>query len=353
MLYLIQRAQFQVKENPANPAGRGIIGAVFSPVGFAETGEIKQSVECRAALTFSVPSRPCLAGRLPLASRSARRPIWHPPISSLGGKLDNFRYGNHNASPSLQEFAVSPLSSRGNNGVSLERSVFRDGPYLYSTVARGESIKRRDGQKICCCFDFGVRRSLDEVTVGLFGPRGVAISGGRYVVDGFIDKIISYPVGVADGSLGAPRDEITILNAPVAIAISGGGRMWRTIAKIEMKSAAREEEATGLKAISRLEGNKIISYAMGAKEGRLFNPRAIAFLRSGLCGGQNRLLAVEAGGVLGAGRDEITAGLIKPEAIAFSGGRAYVTDRDLDKPRHLLCGGGGRKYGARDEVTKI
>ena len=237
-------------------------------------------------------------------------------------------------------------------------------------------------------FAASLGEARDEVTTGLSGPRGVAISGGRaYVVDGFVDKIISYPVG-ANGILGAARDEITAgLNAPVAIAISGrrayvANAHLAKIISYEMNpngslGAMREEEATGLSfplaiafsggrayVADRLKGNKIISYAMGAdgrlsEEGRdeasLFNPRAIAFLRGrayvASLSGKIVSYAVKAGGVLGAGRDEITAGLIKPEAIAFSGGRAYVTDRDLDKLISYAVGADGSLSEARDEVT--
>ena len=130
----------------------------------------------------------------------------------------------------------------------------------------------------------------DEIAAGLLGPVGIAFSGGRaYVVDDFLQKIISYAVGVG-GSLGAGRDEIAAgLSSPRDIAFSGG-RAY----------------------VVDSERDKIISYA------------------------------VEADGSLGAGRDEITAGLSSPQGIAFSGGRGLCGGL---RENHFLCGGGGRNIG--------
>ena len=92
--------------------------------------------------------------------------------------------------------------------------------------------------------------------------------------------------------------------------------------------------------------DKIISYAVEADgvlgvardeiTTGLSSPRALAF-----AGGRVYVVdshfdkitsyPVRADGVLGAGRDEITTGLPDPFAIAFSDGRAYVADIDLDK----------------------
>ena len=60
---------------------------------------------------------------------------------------------------------------------------------------------------------------------------------------------------------------------------------------------------------------------------------------------------VEAGGILGAGRDEITGGLNRPIAIAFSGGRAYVVDRSPNKIISYPVEAGGELGAGRDEIT--
>ena len=139
----------------------------------------------------------------------------------------------------------------------------------------------------------------DEITADLLNPHGIAFSGGRaYVVDDFLQKIISYAVGVG-GSLSEARDEITAgLSSPSAIVFSGG-RAYVVDTSLD----------------------KIISYAVGAD------------------------------GVLGEARDEITAGLSSPSAIAFSGDRAYVADTSLDKVISYAVGVGGSLSEAREEIT--
>ena len=148
----------------------------------------------------------------------------------------------------------------------------------------------------------------DEITIGLFNPRGIAFSGGRaYVVDAPLarGKIISYPVG-SDGRLGGRRDEITTgLSNPMGLAFSGG-RAY--VANVDLSGNAGNED-------------KIISYSVGAD------------------------------GVLGAARDEITTGLGFPNVLAFSGGRAYVVDSGFGKIISYAVEAGGRLGASRDEIT--
>ena len=54
---------------------------------------------------------------------------------------------------------------------------------------------------------------------------------------------------------------------------------------------------------------------------------------------------------LGASRDEITAGLVRPGGIAFSGGRVYVVDEDLDKIISYAVGADGSLGDKLDEIT--
>ena len=158
-------------------------------------------------------------------------------------------------------------------------------------------------------------------------PHGIAFSGGRaYVVDS--GKIISYAVGV-DGRLGEARNEIRVgLHSPYGIAFSGG-----------------RAYVTDIVQTSRVI-SKIISYPVGVggvlgaarDENEItFRPGDIAFSRGRAYavewahspGERSKKIisyAVRANGRLGAARNEITVGLLLPRGIAFSGGRAYVTD---------------------------
>ena len=109
------------------------------------------------------------------------------------------------------------------------------------------------------------------------------------------------------GPLGEGRDEITVgLDNPSAIAFSGG----RAYVAASVYDSNRD----------RFIG-KIISYPVGSD------------------------------GILGAERDEITTGLSQPSAIAFSGGRAYVTDFGFDKIISYAVGADGRLGAGRDEIT--
>ena len=101
--------------------------------------------------------------------------------------------------------------------------------------------------------------------------------------------------------------------------------------------AGRDEITTGL----------IAPYAVAFSGGRAYVADA-AF-----SGDKNKIISypVGADGELGAGRDEITTGLESPHAIAFSGGRAYVADFDRNKIISYPVGAGGILGAGRDEVT--
>ena len=73
---------------------------------------------------------------------------------------------------------------------------------------------------------------------------------------------------------------------------------------------------------------------------------------SGCLGRSSEILAFTYGS-LGASRDEITAGLPFPLAIAFSGGRAYVTDQNLNKIVSYAVGVEGSLGVSRDEITGL
>ena len=71
---------------------------------------------------------------------------------------------------------------------------------------------------------------------------------------------------------------------------------------------------------------------------------------SGGCSGRSPEVAASTYGSLGAARDEITS-LFSPRAIAFSGGRAYVADENLDKIISYPVGANGKLGESRDEIT--
>ena len=216
--------------------------------------------------------------------------------------------------------------------------------------------------------DGSLSEARDEITTGLYSdPHAIAFSGGRaYVTDARLNKIISYAVG-AGGVLGEARDEITAgLGRPRGIAFSGGRAYVAASRKIisyvvgadGSLSEARDEITAGLRGpyalafsggrayVTDARLNKIISYAVGAggvlgavrDENEItFRPGGIAFSRGRAyvvewasdAGGPFKKIisyAVGANGRLGVERDEITVGLDRPRGIAFSGGRAYVTD---------------------------
>ena len=72
---------------------------------------------------------------------------------------------------------------------------------------------------------------------------------------------------------------------------------------------------------------------------------------SGGCSGRSPEVAASTYGSLGAGRDEITAGLTDPRAIAFSGGRVYVVDSEIDKIISYPVEEDGGLGAGRDEIT--
>ena len=71
----------------------------------------------------------------------------------------------------------------------------------------------------------------------------------------------------------------------------------------------------------------------------------------GVCSGRSPEVLASTYGSLGAARDEITIGLDIPRAIAFSGGRAYVVDADLDKIISYAVEADGSLGAGRDEIT--
>ena len=228
-------------------------------------------------------------------------------------------------------------------GGDISVTRYRDGDFSGNTfyyyqleACSGDECSGRSPEVSVAEGSLGAGR--DEITSGLDVSRALAFSGGRaYVAD---DTIISYPVG-AGGILGAGRDEITSgLDVSRALAFSGGR--------------------------AYVADDTIISYPVGA-DGRLgagrdeittgsFVPRALAFSGGRAYVADANLAKiisypVGADGVLGAGRDEITTGLPNLSALAFSGGRAYVTDLNLDKIISYPVGAGGILGAGRDEIT--
>ena len=209
--------------------------------------------------------------------------------------------------------------------------------------------------------ELGVGR--DEITTGLSSPRALAFSGGRaYVAENSynnnsgndVGKIISYPVGV-DGKLGAARDEITAgLSELYALAFSDGrvyvGNYYDRY-ESEYEIISYPVGADGRLGAGRDEITAGLSY-----------PRGIAFSGGRIyVAGYNKIISypVGAGGILGAARNEITTGFRNPSALAFSGGRAYVAESEYVRdPRSYRgkiisypVGMDGRLGAGRDEIT--
>ena len=275
-----------------------------------------------------------------------------------------------------------PVGEDGELGAARDETTIVDFLRGGIAIAGGRTYLTDGGQDKIISYpveaDGGLGAARDEITTALSSPEGIAIAGGRaYVADSNLNKIISYPVR-EDGSLGASRDEITTgLSQPRAVAVAGG----RAYVTDEFRSkifsypvgengelgAVREEAKAGF--ISRLRSivfsggrayvadpgpDRIVSYPVNA-DGSLGAPRdeittglnfpsgvAIASgrayvteyetdLRSREVRGKIISYPVEAGGELGAARDETTIGLSSPADIAISGGRVYVKDSSLRK----------------------
>ena len=275
-----------------------------------------------------------------------------------------------------------PVGEDGELGAARDETTIVDFLRGGIAIAGGRTYLTDGGQDKIISYpvgaDGGLGAARDEITTALSSPEGIAIAGGRaYVADSNLNKIISYPVR-EDGSLGAARDEITTgLSQPRAVAIAGG----RAYVTDEFRSkifsypvgedgelgAVREEAKAGF--ISRLRSivfsggrayvadpgpDRIVSYPVNADgslgaardeitidlnfpsgiaiaSGRAYVTEYETDLRSREVRGKIISYPVEAGGELGAARDETTIGLSSPGDIAISGGRVYVKDSSLRK----------------------
>ena len=275
-----------------------------------------------------------------------------------------------------------PVGEDGELGAARDETTIVDFLRGGIAIAGGRTYLTDGGQDKIVSYPVGADGELgaarDEITTALSSPEGIAIAGERaYMADSNLNKIISYPVR-EDGSLGAARDEITTgLSQPRAVAIAGG----RAYVTDEFRSkifsypvgedgelgAVREEAKAGF--ISRLRSivfsggrayvadpgpDRIVSYPVNADgslgaprdeitiglnfpsgvaiaSGRVYVTEYEADLRSREVRGKIISYPVEAGGELGAARDETTIGLSSPADIAIAGGRVYVKDSSLRK----------------------
>ena len=250
-----------------------------------------------------------------------------------------------------------PVGEDGELGAARDETTIVDFLRGGIAIAGGRTYLTDGGQDKIISYPVGADGGLgaprDEITTALSSPEGIAISGGRaYVADSNLNKIISYPVR-EDGSLGAARDEITTgLSQPRAVAIAGG----RAYVTDEFRSkifsypvgedgelgAVREEAKAGF--ISRLR-----SIVFSGGRAYVADP------------GPDRIVSypVNADGSLGAPRDEITTGLNFPSGVAIASGRAYVTEYETDLRSREVRGkiisypveAGGELGAARDETT--
>ena len=250
-----------------------------------------------------------------------------------------------------------PVGEDGELGAARDETTIVDFLRGGIAIAGGRTYLTDGGQDKIISYpvgaDGGLGAARDEITTALSSPEGIAIAGGRaYVADSNLNKIISYPVR-EDGSLGAARDEITTgLSQPRAVAIAGG----RAYVTDEFRSkifsypvgengelgAVREEAKAGF--ISRLR-----SIVFSGRRAYVADP------------GPDRIVSypVNADGSLGAPRDEITTGLNFPSGVAIASGRAYVTEYETDLRSREVRGkiisypveAGGELGAARDETT--
>ena len=250
-----------------------------------------------------------------------------------------------------------PVGDDGELGAARDETTIVDFLRGGIAIAGGRTYLTDGGQDKIISYpvgaDGGLGAARDEITTALSSPEGIAIAGGRaYVADSNLNKIISYPVR-EDGSLGAARDEITTgLSQPRAVAIAGG----RAYVTDEFRSkifsypvgedgelgAVREEAKAGF--ISRLR-----SIVFSGGRAYVADP------------GPDRIVSypVNADGSLGAPRDEITTGLNFPSGVAIASGRAYVTEYETDLRSREVRGkiisypveAGGELGAARDETT--
>ena len=250
-----------------------------------------------------------------------------------------------------------PVGEDGELGAARDETTIVDFLRGGIAIAGGRTYLTDGGQDKIISYpvgaDGGLGAARDEITTALSSPEGIAIAGGRaYVADSNLNKIISYPVR-EDGSLGAARDEITTgLSQPRAVAIAGG----RAYVTDEFRSkifsypvgedgelgAVREEAKAGF--ISRLR-----SIVFSGGRAYVADP------------GPDRIVSypVNADGSLGAPRDEITTGLNFPSGVAIASGRAYVTEYETDLRSREVRGkiisypveAGGELGAARDETT--
>ena len=250
-----------------------------------------------------------------------------------------------------------PVGDDGELGAARDETTIVDFLRGGIAIAGGRTYLTDGGQDKIISYpvgaDGGLGAARDEITTALSSPEGIAIAGGRaYVADSNLNKIISYPVR-EDGSLGAARDEITTgLSQPRAVAIAGG----RAYVTDEFRSkifsypvgedgelgAVREEAKAGF--ISRLR-----SIVFSGGRAYVADP------------GPDRIVSypVNADGSLGAARDEITIGLNFPSGVAIASGRAYVTEYETDLRSREVRGkiisypveAGGELGAARDETT--
>ena len=250
-----------------------------------------------------------------------------------------------------------PVGEDGELGAARDETTIVDFLRGGIAIAGGRTYLTDGGQDKIISYPVGADGGLgaprDEITTALSSPEGIAIAGGRaYVADSNLNKIISYPVR-EDGSLGAARDEITTgLSQPRAVAIAGG----RAYVTDEFRSkifsypvgedgelgAVREEAKAGF--ISRLR-----SIVFSGGRAYVADP------------GPDRIVSypVNADGSLGAPRDEITTGLNFPSGVAIAGGRVYVTEYETDLRSREVRGkiisypveAGGELGAARDETT--
>ena len=250
-----------------------------------------------------------------------------------------------------------PVGEDGELGAARDETTIVDFLRGGIAIAGGRTYLTDGGQDKIISYpvgaDGGLGAARDEITTALSSPEGIAIAGGRaYVADSNLNKIISYPVR-EDGSLGAARDEITTgLSQPRAVAIAGE------------RAYVTDEFRSKIFSYPVGENGELGAVREEAKAGFISRLRSIVFSggRAYVADpGPDRIVSypVNADGSLGAPRDEITTGLNFPSGVAIASGRAYVTEYETDLRSREVRGkiisypveAGGELGAARDETT--
>ena len=196
-----------------------------------------------------------------------------------------------------------------------------------------------------------------ETSDGTYTQIGGDISITRYQDDFSANIYYYYQLEVCIGDECSERSP-AVRTAPDALRVATQNDSeisikWSAIAGATHYKLYRATVSGG--AYTQIEGNiDALDYLDGNLSESTSYYYQLEVCNSGGCSGRSPEVSATtyATGSLGAGRDEITA-LPNSAALAFSGGRVYVADEDLDKIISYPVGAGGELGAGRDEITGL